>query len=108
MHADGSGLVAFTGANSWRMSHNNYRESVYDLADAMGTVVWDENRDLRQMGLAAMSKMVRPFHTDSKLTVLFWNRERERERERERDRIVFSKTHYYGQCIMSLTVVCMR
>ena len=48
------------GANAWRMSHNNYRESVYDLADVMGTVVWDENRDLRDtMGLEAMSKMVR-------------------------------------------------
>ena len=47
------------GANAWRMSHNNYRESVYSLADAMGTVVWDENRDLREMGLAAMNKMVR-------------------------------------------------
>ena len=47
------------GANGWRMSHNNYRDSVYSLADAMGTVVWDENRDLREMGLAAMNKMVR-------------------------------------------------
>ena len=48
------------GGNTWRMSHNNYRESVYELADAMGTVVWDENRDLRDtMGLEAMSKMVR-------------------------------------------------
>ena len=47
------------GANSWRMSHNNYRGSVYDLTDALGIVVWDENRDLREMGLEAMDKMVR-------------------------------------------------
>jgi hypothetical protein len=28
------------GGNSWRMSHNNYRSSVYDLLDAAGVLVW--------------------------------------------------------------------
>lgn len=27
------------GANAWRTSHNNYRASVYDIADATGTLV---------------------------------------------------------------------
>jgi hypothetical protein len=28
------------GGNAWRMSHNNYRDGVYDLLDATGVVVW--------------------------------------------------------------------
>eukprot|EP00937_MAST-01D_sp_MAST-1D-sp2_P002119 g2119.t1 len=47
------------GANAWRTSHNNYRASVYDIADATGTLVYDENRDLREAGLQAMGKMIR-------------------------------------------------
>ena len=47
------------GANAWRMSHNNYRGSVYDIADATGTLVYDENRDLRVTGLEAMAKMIK-------------------------------------------------
>ena len=46
------------GGNAWRMSHNNYRSSVYDLLDATGTVVWDETRDLRATGLQALRGMV--------------------------------------------------
>ena len=46
------------GGNAWRMSHNNYRSSVYDLLDAAGVVVWDENRDLTASGLSAMASMV--------------------------------------------------
>jgi len=46
------------GGNAWRTSHNNYRPAVYDLADALGLLVWDENRDLRSSGLDAMAKMV--------------------------------------------------
>lgn len=57
------------GANAWRMSHNNYREIVYSLADAMGTVVWDENRDLREMGVAAMDKMVRSHRNHASVAV---------------------------------------
>ncbi|EDQ90237.1 uncharacterized protein MONBRDRAFT_36654 [Monosiga brevicollis MX1] len=33
------------GANIWRMSHNPYRKSLYDMLDAAGVLVWDENRD---------------------------------------------------------------
>ncbi len=33
------------GANVWRMSHNPYADSLYDLLDRTGTMVWDENRD---------------------------------------------------------------
>eukprot|EP00040_Diaphanoeca_grandis_P013279 m.67174 g.67174 ORF g.67174 m.67174 type:complete len:1048 (+) comp23774_c0_seq1:77-3220(+) len=46
------------GSNAWRTSHNNYRNGVYDIADVVGLVVWDENRDLRQEGLEPMAKMV--------------------------------------------------
>ena len=46
------------GGNAWRMSHNNYRSSVYDILDATGTVVWDETRDLRATGLQALRGMV--------------------------------------------------
>lgn len=34
------------GANVWRMSHNPYHPPLYDILDAIGTTVWDENRDL--------------------------------------------------------------
>jgi beta-galactosidase/beta-glucuronidase len=34
------------GANVWRMSHNPYHPPLYDILDALGTTVWDENRDL--------------------------------------------------------------
>jgi hypothetical protein len=47
------------GANAMRTSHNNYRGSVYDIADATGTLVYDENRDLREEGLQAMEKMLK-------------------------------------------------
>jgi beta-galactosidase/beta-glucuronidase len=47
------------GANAWRTSHNNYRASVYDIADATGTLVYDENRDLRASALGAMAKMLK-------------------------------------------------
>jgi beta-galactosidase/beta-glucuronidase len=47
------------GANAWRTSHNNYRGSVYDIADATGTLIYDENRDLRASAVGAMAKMLK-------------------------------------------------
>lgn len=42
--------------------HNNYRGSVYDIADATGTLVYDENRDLHgafePLSLSAFEPMV--------------------------------------------------
>ena len=34
------------GSNVWRMSHNPYHPPLYDILDATGVTVWDENRDL--------------------------------------------------------------
>eukprot|EP01062_Namystynia_karyoxenos_P072830 TRINITY_DN6932_c0_g1_i1.p1 TRINITY_DN6932_c0_g1~~TRINITY_DN6932_c0_g1_i1.p1 ORF type:complete len:1025 (+),score=273.18 TRINITY_DN6932_c0_g1_i1:110-3076(+) len=33
------------GGNIWRMSHNPYAKGLYGLLDALGVLVWDENRD---------------------------------------------------------------
>lgn len=37
------------GGNTWRTSHNPYRPAVYDILDAVGVLVWDENRDFNQL-----------------------------------------------------------
>ena len=37
------------GGNTWRTSHNPYRPAVYDILDATGVLVWDENRDFNQV-----------------------------------------------------------
>jgi beta-galactosidase/beta-glucuronidase len=29
------------------MSHNPYRDSLYDTMDRLGVLIWDETRDLR-------------------------------------------------------------
>lgn len=49
------------GGNALRTSHNNYRNNVYAIADAVGILVLDENRDLRDSdgSLGAMDTMVR-------------------------------------------------
>jgi len=47
------------GANIWRMSHNPYRTSLYDILDALGTLVWDENRDMGPSYKHQMHDMVK-------------------------------------------------
>ena len=47
------------GGNGWRMSHNPYRDTLYDTMDRLGVMVWDETRDLRQPQLPAFGQMVR-------------------------------------------------
>ena len=47
------------GSNIWRMSHNPYRTSLYDILDATGTAVWDENRDFGPSYAYQMGEMVK-------------------------------------------------
>ena len=47
------------GANTWRMSHNPYRTALYDVLDAVGTLVWDENRDMGPAYVHQMHDMVK-------------------------------------------------
>ena len=47
------------GSNVWRMSHNPYHPELYDVLSALGTTIWDENRDLGPWYAAGMGTMVR-------------------------------------------------
>ena len=47
------------GGNGWRMSHNPYRDTLYDTMDRLGVMVWDETRDLEAPQLPAFGQMVR-------------------------------------------------
>jgi hypothetical protein len=47
------------GGNTWRTSHNPYRPAVYDILDAVGVLVWDENRDFNQLNGRDMEQLVR-------------------------------------------------
>jgi len=47
------------GGNTWRTSHNPYRPELYDIMDATGILVWDENRDFNQMNVQDMEDLVR-------------------------------------------------
>lgn len=47
------------GGNVWRMSHNPYHPPLYYILDALGTLVWDENRDLGPWYTEGMGDMVR-------------------------------------------------
>lgn len=47
------------GGNTWRMSHNPYRESTYDILDALGVLVWTENRDFGDEYVQQMADMVK-------------------------------------------------
>ena len=47
------------GGNTWRTSHNPYRPALYDIMDATGILVWDENRDFNQMAVKDMETLVR-------------------------------------------------
>ena len=47
------------GGNTWRTSHNPYRPALYDIMDATGILVWDENRDFNQMNIKDMEALVR-------------------------------------------------
>ncbi len=47
------------GSNIWRMSHNPYRTSLYDILDVTGVSVWDENRDMGPAYSYQMGEMVK-------------------------------------------------
>eukprot|EP00755_Sulcionema_specki_P011606 Sspe_Gene.49409::Locus_26619_Transcript_1_1_Confidence_1.000_Length_2869::g.49409::m.49409/K01190/lacZ; beta-galactosidase len=47
------------GGNFWRMSHNPYEGALYDILDAVGVLVWDENRDFGAAYACEMHDMVK-------------------------------------------------
>ena len=47
------------GGNTWRTSHNPYAPAVYDILDAVGVLVWDENRDFNRLNTGDMETLVR-------------------------------------------------
>ena len=47
------------GANIHRNSHNPYRNGLYDVLDALGVAVWDENRDFGPSYTQQMSGLVK-------------------------------------------------
>jgi hypothetical protein len=47
------------GANIHRMSHNPYREGLYDLLDTLGVLVWNENRDFGPAYAFQMGEMAK-------------------------------------------------
>ena len=48
-------------------------KSRYDIADATGTVVWDENRDLRESGLQAQESMVRQHRNHPSVVIYMYS-----------------------------------
>eukprot|EP01043_Picozoa_sp_COSAG02_P044063 COSAG02_NODE_3893_length_6074_cov_4.113138_1_plen_657_part_00 len=58
-----------TGANIWRMSHNPYADSLYDLLDRTGTMVWDENRDYGPEYASEMHDMVKSHRNHPSIVV---------------------------------------
>lgn len=59
------------GSNVWRMSHNPYHPPLYDILDATGVTVWDENRDLGPWYVSGMGTMVKRDRTHP--SVLLWS-----------------------------------
>jgi beta-galactosidase/beta-glucuronidase len=47
------------GNNIWRMSHNPYRNGLYEVLDILGVMVWDENRDMGPSYAYQMGDMVK-------------------------------------------------
>ena len=59
------------GGNAWRMSHNPYRDTLYDTLDRLGVLVWDETRDLREAQLPAFAQMVREHRNHP--SIMLWS-----------------------------------
>eukprot|EP00040_Diaphanoeca_grandis_P025859 m.143977 g.143977 ORF g.143977 m.143977 type:complete len:1013 (-) comp30346_c0_seq1:516-3554(-) len=59
------------GSNVWRMSHNPYHQPLYSILDALGTTIWDENRDLGPWYAFGMKEMVRRDRNHP--SVLLWS-----------------------------------
>jgi hypothetical protein len=59
------------GSNVWRMSHNPYHTPLYEILDAVGTAVWDENRDLGPWYADGMGVMVKRDRNHP--SVLLWS-----------------------------------
>lgn len=57
------------GSNIWRMSHNPYTDSLYDLLDRTGTMVWDENRDYGPEYSSEMHDMVKSHRNHPSIVV---------------------------------------
>ena len=58
------------GANIWRMSHNPYRTALYDTLDVLGTLVWEENRDMGPAYVHEMHDMVKRARNHPSIVVL--------------------------------------
>jgi hypothetical protein len=59
------------GANFWRMSHNPYRRTSYEIADSVGLTVWDEHRDYGQLYVSGVYAMVK--RTRNRPSVIMWS-----------------------------------
>lgn len=59
------------GSNVWRMSHNPYHTPLYNILNALGTTVWDENRDLGPWYVDGMAQLVRRDRNHP--SVLMWS-----------------------------------
>lgn len=57
------------GANSWRMSHNPYGLPLYSVLDALGVLVWDENRDYGAPYTEAMGGLVKRSRNHPSVTI---------------------------------------
>lgn len=59
------------GANFWRMSHNPYRRTSYEIADSVGLTVWDEHRDYGQRYVSGVYSMVK--RSRNRPSVIMWS-----------------------------------
>jgi len=59
------------GANFWRMSHNPYRRSTYEILDRIGLLVWDEHRDYGERYVPGVYSMVK--RSRNRPSVIMWS-----------------------------------
>jgi beta-galactosidase/beta-glucuronidase len=59
------------GGNFWRMSHNPYSVSTYDILDHLGVLVWDETRDFGMPYASNMHDMVKRDRNHA--SVIIWS-----------------------------------
>ena len=59
------------GANTWRMSHNPYTDSLYKILDITGQLVWDESRDFGYEYRMQMHDLVKSHREHT--SVMIWS-----------------------------------
>ncbi|XP_065198692.1 beta-galactosidase BoGH2A-like [Sycon ciliatum] len=57
------------GGSFWRMSHNPYLPVLYEFLDAVGILVWDENRDYGMKYVGEMHDMVKSHRNHPSIVV---------------------------------------